>query len=247
MLSCLQTGVHKTSSSIYDERALKSAPRHQRSVGTFKNGTEDVNATRPSAEDMLKTYIKSLAVASLCQAPSKVCLPGPPGPQGKTGEKGMAGKNGTAGPPGMLGPRGPQGLPGTKGSRGDAGFPGEEGPQGDAGEPGLPGPPGLPGSKGEPGEALKNPRIMMSRKNLTIVENETAVFVCAVTGNPTPIVQWEKLKNATRNFTSDFGNRTLEIRGARYEDWGGYRCTAESVLGRVHEEVTLFVKSKFCH
>ncbi|XP_068115094.1 mannose-binding protein-like [Hyperolius riggenbachi] len=67
------------------------------------------------------------STASLCitlHSASRESLPGPPGPQERTGPSGPKGEQGPPGPQGRTGPSGPkgeQGPPGPKGDKGDSG------------------------------------------------------------------------------------------------------------------------------
>ena len=82
-------------------------------------GTQDVR-------HMIKRYVTSIIFRSVCLAPGKVCVAGPPGPRGKRGPRGTKGRKGTQGimgPPGehgkqgMIGETGPGGIKGEKGNR----------------------------------------------------------------------------------------------------------------------------------
>lgn len=99
--------------------------------------TDDSVGTKGSRE-VIKRYVKRYVTSivkgymeSVCQAPNKVCVAGPPG------QKGM---------------RGPRGQRGTKGMNGVEGSPGIMGPPGVPGPPGLMGEIGVPGVKGEKGK-----------------------------------------------------------------------------------------------
>lgn len=193
-------------------------------------------------EDKFKSYINALAASAFCRSPDKVCVPGPPG---QPGEKGTTGRNGSQGMPGIQGAQGVDGIPGPKGNQGDVGPAGVKGEKGEPGEPGNTGPRGMPGLKGDPGEALGGPEVTVSSNSMTIIENQTALFICTAEGNPQPVVKWEKMnQNGSREAMNEIRNGTLEIRGAQYGDWGRYRCTAESILGKIHKDVMLFVKGQ---
>ncbi|MFF3672382.1 hypothetical protein ACFYYS_00200 [Streptomyces sp. NPDC002120] len=77
-----------------------------------------------------------------------------PGPQGKEGPQGPAGKDG---PPGERGEKGPagkdgeRGLQGAQGPKGDPGADGRNGSDGGKGDPGQKGDPGTPGAAGKDG------------------------------------------------------------------------------------------------
>ena len=74
--------------------------------------------------DVIKRYVTSIIVGSVCLAPGKVCVAGPPGPRGKRGPKGTKGRKGTQG---SMGPPGERGKQGMKGNIGPAGVKGEKG------------------------------------------------------------------------------------------------------------------------
>lgn len=80
-------------------------------------GTQDIR-------HMIKRYVTSIIVGSVCPAPGKVCVAGPPGPPGKRGPKGTEGRKGTQG---VMGPPGEQGKQGMMGDIGPTGIKGEKG------------------------------------------------------------------------------------------------------------------------
>lgn len=73
---------------------------------------------------MIKRYVTSIIVGSVCLVPGKVCVAGPPGPRGKRGPKGTKGRKGTQG---IMGPPGEQGKQGIMGDIGPTGIKGEKG------------------------------------------------------------------------------------------------------------------------
>ena len=73
---------------------------------------------------MIKRYVTSIIVGSVCLAPRKVCVAGAPGPRGKRGPKGTKGRKGTQG---IMGPPGEHGKQGMMGDTGSAGIKGEKG------------------------------------------------------------------------------------------------------------------------
>ena len=73
---------------------------------------------------MIKRYVTSIILGSVCLAPGKVCVGGAPGPRGKRGPKGTKGRKGTQG---IVGPPGEQGKQGMMGDIGPAGMKGEKG------------------------------------------------------------------------------------------------------------------------
>lgn len=76
--------------------------------------------------DVIKKFVTSIIIGSVCLAPGKVCLAGPPGPRGKRGPKGTSGRKGTHG---IMGPPGEQGKQGMMGDFGPAGAKEEKGEQ----------------------------------------------------------------------------------------------------------------------
>ena len=73
---------------------------------------------------MIKRYVTSIIVGSVCLVPGKVCVAGAPGPRGKRGPKGTKGRKGKQG---IMGPPGEQGKQGMMGDIGPAGIKGEKG------------------------------------------------------------------------------------------------------------------------
>ena len=78
-------------------------------------------------QEMVKRYVKSIIVGSVCQAPGKVCVAGPPGPKGGHGPPGKRGPRGSRGRKGITGPPGEQGKHGMMGDIGAPGVKGEKG------------------------------------------------------------------------------------------------------------------------
>ncbi|TKR69840.1 hypothetical protein L596_021941 [Steinernema carpocapsae] len=87
-------------------------------------------------------------------------------------------------------------------------------------------------------------------------ENLEVTLVCAVTGTPTPKIEWTKDGKPCSNATATFENGvcTLLIKGAKKTHSGLYTCTASNTHGEVKstcvltiqpEEETLAMKPKF--
>ena len=99
----------------------------RRSVGTFNIndsvGEQDIGK-------VIKRYVISFMAGSVCQAPRKVCLAGPPGPKGVRGLPGKRGPKGTRGRKGTRGIVGPPGESGKQGMKGDIGTDGVKGEKG---------------------------------------------------------------------------------------------------------------------
>ena len=168
-----------------------------------------------------------------------MCVQGPPG---REGPKGSRGKRGPRGATGRNGARGDTGHPGPHGKQGPTGSPGQKG------EPGIkgnPGPRGFPGPKGEPGESISMPTVVISPKELTVRENQNAVFRCSATGNPSPTVKWIE---STGSLWSDCvqlnPRRVLMVRHVTRADTGRYICAATNMLGSANQSVSLTVESK---
>ena len=109
------------------------------------------------------------------------------------------------------------------------GHPGIQGEKGDMGDAG---PQGLPGPKGEPGESISSPHVIISPSNVTLNESVTARFLCSVTGNPRPHIQWTKEGGSlpsNRTTVTDLGE--LLIKNVGLEDSGRYKCSARNILG----------------
>lgn len=200
----------------------------RRSLSAQRN----VSGDSEEADTAIKKYMASLiteSIESYCQPTKKLCMAGPPGPEGIPGKDGIEGPEGRPGKPGL------RGDPGVDGIKGDAGNPGIKGQKGDTGFPGNPGP------KGEPGESIFAPDINVSPASLTVTEKQTATFNCSADGNPKPRVTWSKVNKTGMENLDSHGNE-LQIRNVEYNDSGSYVCMAENVLGKVQKEVTLFVE-----
>ena len=151
------------------------------------------------------------------------------------------------GPKGSRGRRGPRGFTGRKGQRGDRGEPGRHGKQGSTGPPGLrgeqgiqgvPGPRGIPGIKGETGESISSPTVVISPMNQTVIENQSAVFQCSVSGNPKPTVTWLRAKGISLRSR----NGRLEVRQVTLDDAGDYTCVGRNLLGTSKKTTGMIVR-----
>ncbi len=96
----------------------------RRSVDKFSTnesvGVKDIR-------EVIRKYVTSIIVGSVCLAPGKVCVAGPPGPKGVHGPPGKRGARGTRERKGIMGP---PGEPGKQGMMGDDGAPGLKGEKG---------------------------------------------------------------------------------------------------------------------
>ena len=99
----------------------------RRSVDTF-NINDSVG--EQDIAKVIKRYVISFMAGSVCQAPGKVCLAGPPGPKGVRGLPGKRGPKGTRGRKGTRGIVGPPGEPGKQGMKRDIGTDGVKGEKG---------------------------------------------------------------------------------------------------------------------
>ena len=181
--------------------------------------------------------INSLTSLSFCSPKQQICVQGPPGMQGPKGSRGR---------------RGPRGATGRKGSRGDRGEPGPHGKQGIMGPPGqkgeqgiqgVPGPRGIPGAKGEPGESISPPTVVIFPINQTVIENQSAVFQCSVSGNPRPTLTWlgESSAPLKRHFHFDRDGR-LEVSHVTLDDAGEYTCVGSNLLGTANQTALMIVQ-----
>ena len=103
---------------------------------------------------------------------------------------------------------------------------------------------GLKGLKGDPGESISSPVVTASPTIGTVTENQAAAFYCSASGNPGPVVNWNKV-----NGSLDKGRVKINANGGRLEitrtthgDSGQYMCTAVSIPGRDSKQVTLVVE-----
>ena len=99
----------------------------RRSVDTF-NINDSVG--EQDIREVIKKYVTSIMLGSVCLAPGKVCLAGPPGPKGVRGLPGKRVPKGTRGRKGTRGIVGPPGEPGKQGMKGDIGIDGVKGEKG---------------------------------------------------------------------------------------------------------------------
>ena len=154
-------------------------------------------------------------------------LPGPTGKRGRKGSKGMMGQPGRSGKQGIMGPRR---IRGEKGIKADTGAP------------------GIPGMKGEPGESISAPKVTVSTSQLTVNESNTASLLCSASGNPSPQVVWSRVNGSLpSNRTKVTSDGLIQIKDARLEDAGKYKCVARNILGKEEAITSLIVQSKSLH
>lgn len=91
------------------------------------------------------------------------------------------------------------------------------------------------------------PRVVENPKNQTVIEGEAAKFECKVSGDPAPVIQWEKdgddLSDSPQH--SIINGSVLTILDSELNDQGMYRCSA--ILRHVSErseEAMLKVRAK---
>lgn len=87
-------------------------------------------------------------------------------------------------------PKGPPGPKGSRGVRGPQGPPGDLGGIGLKGEKGDSGPPGVGSGFERKLDGL--PSVIASPTLISVMENNTAVFICSTHGNPAPLVTWRR-------------------------------------------------------
>ena len=207
------------------------------------------NSQNNSAQ--LKLLIKEelrLLQNQICAKDRTLCRPGPRGNTGRRGRPGSRGKPGLPGRPGPTGKPGPEGPPGKHGPIGPQGPMGVKGDLGVPGNPGPAGPTGSPGekgAKGEPGKSISAPSLLQRPAKKTTNESQTAIFKCAVDGNPLPQVTWSKLNSSLpvgRHVVQSSG--ALIVKDVRPDDEGVYSCTAKNILGSVNASANLIVQCK---
>ena len=124
---------------------------------------------------------------------------------------------------------GPAGREGDKGDKGSQGIMGPTGLKGEKGKKGLQ---GLAGLKGDPGKSISVPRVVISPRSQRANKNSVAILYCSATGNPKPIIKWEKISDilpGNRYEVSSSGE--LRLRQVRLGDAGVYQCEARNILG----------------
>ena len=183
-----------------------------------------------------KTF-NSLTSQSLYSPKQQMCVQGLPGMQGPKGSRGRRGPRGAMGRKGSPGGRG---EPGPHGKQGIMGPPGQKGEQGIEG---VPSPRVIPGAKGEPGESISPPAVVIFPMNQTVIENQSAVFQCSVSGNPRPTLTWLGQSSAPlkSHFHFDRDGR-LEVSHVTLDDAGEYTCVGSNLLGTANQTALMIVQ-----
>ncbi|EDO38723.1 predicted protein [Nematostella vectensis] len=223
---------------IQRPRNSQSHRRQRRSPSNESNST--ISLATSLAEEIAKHL--SPAVIRLCMGGSLTCPPGPRGPPGRPGhpgQKGTRGRRGQRGRRGNPGSPGPKGTPGKDGRRGAVGSKGMKGQKGEKGERGI----GVRGEKGAPGDTLSAPNAIVSPALITINASDTAVFHCAASGVPKPVLIWSKVDGAPLMESSYkmLGNGRLVLENTTLEDAGLYECKAINLLGESSATMRLVV------
>ena len=74
--------------------------------------------------------------------------------------------------------------------------------------------------------------------NQTVIENQSAVFQCSVSGNPKPTVTWFRSNSAPLSSH----NGRLEVRHVTLDDTGEYTCVGRNLLGSANATAGMIVK-----
>lgn len=84
-----------------------------------------------------------------------------------------------------------------------------------------------------------------SRRHIEVVESETVVMECVVTGTPSPNVQWLKdgqlIDRTDQRYSVSSDGQILTISDAQVPDAGKYSCLARNSAGATQERFDLAV------
>ena len=92
---------------------------------------------------------------------------------------------------------------------------------------------------------LVKPQISLSKSEANILVSQPIEVICSSAGDPTPRVQWYKLKNGSnvidKKIKTDFNNKLI-FKPAQKDDQGTYICEARNVAGMVRAAFNLAVQ-----
>lgn len=90
--------------------------------------------------------------------------------------------------------------------------------------------------------------IIQTEENPVIITGSTVMFVCVVTGNPLPTIEWyfegNPLTNSSRTFSEiiiETATSVLEICGLEVRDTGLYKCVGKNLVSSDSAAVNLTV------
>ncbi len=83
-------------------------------------------------------------------------------------------------------------------------------------------------------------------RNITALDGDHVNFECVATGNPQPIMAWQKdggrLPSDGRYSVLESG--TLRIHDVREEDEGSYKCQSFNIIGLIDTTATLKINDR---
>ncbi len=85
-------------------------------------------------------------------------------------------------------------------------------------------------------------RVKIKPDVLTTYEGRDETLTCNVSGNPKPIITWEKLNSDLPSSSSVDGNGQLKLRDLSRDNSGIYRCTGRNSMGSEAATVVLAVR-----
>ena len=92
------------------------------------------------------------------------------------------------------------------------------------------------------------PTVVISPKELTVRENQNAVFQCSATGNPSSTVKWIEPTGPLWSDRVQLEPRgVLTVRHVTLADTGRYICAATNILGSANQSASLTVEGKLLH
>ena len=81
----------------------------------------------------------------------------------------------------------------------------------------------------------------MQPSRAIVVEGETAILRCVISGEEPMEIKWTKLGGGTMPRTAMVRKNSLEIRKATIKERGRYRCTAKNKYGQASTVGSIFV------